>query len=130
MSMIWKRLRLGAAALAVAFILAGALVPPTAFAQTSNPPASATTITALQQALNKQGIAVTVDGILNDDTRAAIRKYQTQHHLSVTGEPDKATLDKLGVVAAQEAAAAPAQALAQPSPMGGQAGSQGAYRVA
>lgn len=37
-------------------------------------------------------------GVLDDETRAAIRQYQSQHHLPVTGEPDKATLDKLGVV--------------------------------
>jgi Ca2+-binding EF-hand superfamily protein len=47
--------------------------------------------------LNKQGVAVTADGVLNNETRAAIRQYQSQHHLPVTGEPDKATLDKLGV---------------------------------
>ena len=58
---------------------------------------SESTIKALQEALNKQGIAVKTDGVLNDETRTAIKKYQTQHHLPVTGEPDKATLDKLGV---------------------------------
>jgi hypothetical protein len=55
------------------------------------------TIKALQQALNSQGIPITATGVLNDETRAAVRKYQTQHHLPVTGDPDKATLDKLGV---------------------------------
>lgn len=67
----------------------------------SPPPAPAAlseaTIRAVQEELNKQGIALKVDGVLNDETRAAIRKYQTQHHLPVTGEPDRATLDKLGV---------------------------------
>ena len=56
------------------------------------------TIKALQEALNKQGIAVRADGAMNDETRNAIRKYQSQHHLPVTGDADKATLDKLGVV--------------------------------
>jgi hypothetical protein len=51
----------------------------------------------MQDALNQQGIAVTANGVLDDKTRAAIRQYQSQHHLAVTGEPDKATLDKLGV---------------------------------
>lgn len=64
-------------------------------------PASATlsesTIKALQDALNKQGIAVKTDGTMDDETRGAIRRYQLQHHLPVTGEADKATLDKLGV---------------------------------
>ncbi len=72
-------------------------------ATTTSPTASAppeATIKSLQEALNKQGIAVKVDGSLTEETRAAIRKYQSQHHLPVTGEPDKATLDKLGVAAA------------------------------
>lgn len=68
-----------------------------AFAQVAPAPAAEATIKALQEALNKQGIAVKVDGVLNDDTRAALRKFQSQHHVPVTGEPDKATLDKLGV---------------------------------
>jgi Putative peptidoglycan binding domain len=55
------------------------------------------TIKALQEALSKQGIAVKADGVLSDETRVAIRTYQSQHHLPVTGEPDTATLDKLGV---------------------------------
>lgn len=71
---------------------------------------SEATIKSLQEALSKQGIAVKVDGILTDETRAAIRKYQSQHHLPVTGEPDKATLDKLGVAVA---GAAPASQSAQ-----------------
>ena len=66
---------------------------------------SEATIKSLQEALNKQGIPVKADGVLTDETRAAIRKYQSQHHLPVTGEPDKATLDKLGV---SVAGAAPA----------------------
>ena len=68
-----------------------------ASAQTASAPAAEATIKALQEALNKQGITVKVDGVLNDDTRAALRKFQSQHHVPVTGEPDKATLDKLGV---------------------------------
>ncbi len=91
----------------------GGGMPFPAHAQTAAPaptaPAglSATTVKALQEALNKQGIAVKVDGVLDDATRAAVKKYQSQHHLPVTGEPDKATLDKLGV-AAQPGAMAPA----------------------
>lgn len=108
-----KCLRAGAAILAVTAVLAG-VTPTGALAQTS-PPASAAvvlseaTIKALQDALNRQGIAVKADGVLNDETRAAIRKYQSVHHLPVTGDPDKATLDKLGVAASQGTAAAPAE---------------------
>jgi peptidoglycan hydrolase-like protein with peptidoglycan-binding domain len=108
-----KCLRSGAVMLAVTAVLWG-VSPTAAFAQTS-PPASAAvvlseaTVKALQDALNRQGIAVKADGVLNDETRAAIRKYQSLHHLPVTGEPDKATLDKLGVAASQDTAAAAAE---------------------
>ena len=116
-----KSVRLGVAALAVAIMFAGASPNSVAFAQ-ATPPApmaaalSEATITALQVALNRQGIAVKADGVLNDETRAAIRKYQTQHHLPVTGEPDKATLDKLGVAARQGTTPAQSPALAQATP--------------
>src|SRR5918994_3887895 len=92
----------GTAILAIGTMLGSALPSSPAFAQTS-PPAATTvvvpesTIRAVQEALAKQGITVKVDGVLNDDTRRAIRTYQSQHHLPVTGDPDKATLDKLGV---------------------------------
>lgn len=104
-----KNVRLAAAAVAATFLLAGALPGMAAFAQTTPPAASTAAvlsepvIKSLQEALNKQGFATKTDGILSDETRAAIRKYQTQHHLPVTGEPDKATLDKLGVAARQSA---------------------------
>jgi peptidoglycan hydrolase-like protein with peptidoglycan-binding domain len=95
-------IRRGAAVLAAAFIL---LAPPSGFVALAQvaPPAPAAAalsepaIKALQDALAKQGIAVKVDGVLSEETRAAIRRYQSQHHLPVTGEPDNATLDKLGV---------------------------------
>lgn len=97
-----------------------------AFAQTATAPASTSlseqTVRALQEALNGQGITVAISGVLNDETRAAIRKYQSQHHLSVTGDPDKATLDKLGVrvsAAPGEPAATAQAAPATPSPMPG-----------
>lgn len=113
MSSTLKCLRFGAAILAVTLVLSGASTMDAA-AQTT-PPASTgvalseATIKALQGALNKQGIVVKADGVLNDETRAAIRRYQTLHHLPVTGEADKATLDKLGVVTSQGSAVAPAQ---------------------
>lgn len=75
--------------------------------QASSSVLSRSTVSALQEALNKQGIAIPVDGVLGAGTRAAIRQFQTQHHLQVTGEPDKATLDKLGVDAGPSAAATP-----------------------
>lgn len=91
---------------ALALALGLAMSPPlvaVAYAQSTSTPSAASTtseatIKAMQEALNKQGIAVRADGVMNDETRNAIRKYQSQHHLPVTGEADKATLDKLGVV--------------------------------
>jgi Putative peptidoglycan binding domain len=101
-----SKLALSSAALILATILA--VNVPTAsgtFAQSMSsqtPPSatlSPTTIKVLQEALNKQGIPVATDGVLNDDTRSAIKYFQSQHHLPVTGEADKSTLDKLGVAA-------------------------------
>lgn len=90
-----------AVALAAVLILTGASLAPPAVAQTGAPTQAAQlsedTVRALQKALNEQGIAVPVDGVLGQATYAAIRQYQTQHHLPVTGEPDAATLEKLGV---------------------------------
>ncbi len=112
MKSLSKNFRLSTTALAVAISIVGSSPNFVAFAQTTPPPAATSgaltepTIRALQDALNKQGIAVKADGVLNDETRAAIRKYQSQHHLPVTGEPDKATLNKLGVIVAQGAAPA------------------------
>lgn len=111
MNSILKYLRLRTALLVITVALVGASSNQVALSQTPPPPATVValpeaTIKALQEALNKQGIAVKADGVLNDETRAAIRKYQSVHHLPVTGEPDKATLDKLGVVVAQGAAPA------------------------
>ncbi|MGE0651572.1 MAG: peptidoglycan-binding domain-containing protein [Alphaproteobacteria bacterium] len=94
-------LTFGTVTLIAAMAMSGGPSHMRALAQSTAPTASApsqeTTIKALQAALNKQGIAVKADGVLNDATRAAIRQYQTQHHLPVTGEPDNATLEKLGV---------------------------------
>ncbi len=106
MKLYLKTSALAAMMAAAATILTPVLASVSAVAQpaTMTAPTTATmpeaTIRSLQEALNKQGIAVKVDGILTEETRAAIRKYQSQHHLPVTGEPDKATLDKLGVTVA------------------------------
>jgi hypothetical protein len=100
MNSILKILAL-ATVLAVTITIVGEWPNDAAFAQTTAPSAVAPlpegTIKAMQDALNQQGIAVTANGVLDDETRAAIRQYQSQHHLAATGEPDKATLDKLGV---------------------------------
>jgi Putative peptidoglycan binding domain len=55
------------------------------------------TIKALQEALKRQDSALKTDGVLGKGTRAAIRRYQAQRGLQVTGDPDAATLSRLGV---------------------------------
>ena len=100
-----KKRRLYSTALVLATALAvnvplgfGGLIQAASAQTPSSSTLADSTIRALQEALNKQGIAVRTDGVMNDETRNAIRKYQSQHHLPVTGDADKATLDKLGVV--------------------------------
>lgn len=104
----------GVMILSLMLTLAGVIAGSPARAQTAAPAAASTlpqaTVKSLQEALNKQGAAVPVDGVLSDATRAAIRAYQSQHHLPVTGEPDGATLGKLGVDAPRGALDADSQA--------------------
>lgn len=132
MNPILKNLMLAAAVLTMTVALTSVAPNFAALAQTTTPSVAASlpaaTVKALQEALNKQGIAVKADGVFGDDTRAAIRQYQSQHHLPVTGEPDKATLDKLGVAGQRSdlptgspaaGAAMPGQAMAGAG-MGGQ----------
>ena len=90
-----KQIRRGAAGLAVAFMLTGVSPSFVAFAQVAAPAAAALpepAIKALQDALNRQGIAVKADGVLNEETRSAILRYQSQHHLPGTGDPDRRRL--------------------------------------
>lgn len=121
MKRVLELFRSGFSILLVAVTLAVIVPHQRAVAQPAVPPATAAlseaTIRALQEALGKQGFAVVVNGALNDETRAAIRKYQSAHHLPVTGEPDKATLDKLGV--RLSAAQSPIVAQGAPTTQGG-----------
>jgi peptidoglycan hydrolase-like protein with peptidoglycan-binding domain len=55
-------------------------------------------ITTLQNTLHKDGFYKgTSNGIIDTPTKQAIRDYQKANKLKVTGEPNKETLDKLGV---------------------------------
>jgi hypothetical protein len=54
-------------------------------------------IQSVQTALNSNGAKLTVDGRMGPKTAAALRSYQHQHSLKVTGQPDAATLKALGV---------------------------------
>jgi hypothetical protein len=55
------------------------------------------TNSGVKQRLNNLGFPCgSEDDELDDDTRAALQKFQNQHHLEVTGEADDATKAKLG----------------------------------
>lgn len=54
-------------------------------------------IMAVQEALNKAGFRLKVDGMMGKHTRAAIRKFQKEHMLKVTGRVDRETRAKLGM---------------------------------
>ncbi len=52
-------------------------------------------VSAVQDALNKEGANLKVDGKYGPKTRAAIKSYQQAHGLKATGHLDKATRDAL-----------------------------------
>jgi photosystem II stability/assembly factor-like uncharacterized protein len=71
----------------------------------TNPPQSSDTVRQAQQALNAAGYNVGVpDGRAGRLTLNAIRKFQTDRHLPMTGKFDKATLSALGLSAIAAAA--------------------------
>lgn len=60
--------------------------------------ASSSTIREMQRRLNARGFDVGApDGILGTKTREALRDFQRSANLSVTGQPDRRTLDALGM---------------------------------
>lgn len=97
-----KALRFPAAAFLLAAVIAASFSSGTIAQTTSSPTTAASTLSqsvikAVQEALNRQGVSVETTGVLDDATRNALRRFQSQHHLPVTGEADRATLGKLGV---------------------------------
>jgi hypothetical protein len=54
-------------------------------------------VRAVQTALTNAGYTLKVDGVAGTQTRAAVERYQRDHHLTPTGTIDRATLDRLGV---------------------------------
>ncbi len=80
---------------------AAAAAPPPAAPPPAAPAPQAMTpgqhIEAVQTALNENGAHLAVDGRMGAKTRAALRTYQHQHHLRVTGRPDSETLSALGI---------------------------------
>ena len=54
-------------------------------------------VKAIQEALNKDGAKLSVDGHLGKQTRAALKAYQSAHGLKTTGHADKKTREALGL---------------------------------
>jgi peptidoglycan hydrolase-like protein with peptidoglycan-binding domain len=54
-------------------------------------------IKAIQEALNKSGAGLKVDGFMGKNTHAALKKFQSEHKLKDTGTADKETIKALGV---------------------------------
>lgn len=59
---------------------------------------SGTRVSVLQQALLSAGITVVVDGDFGPATETAVRTFQTNEGLTVTGVVDAATADALGIL--------------------------------
>ena len=55
------------------------------------------TVMAMQEALNKNGAKLTVDGYTGKKTRAALRNFQKANGLKATGTLNKSTRAKLGL---------------------------------
>ncbi len=78
--------------------LAASLTALPSFAQGSD------NVKAVQQALKDKGLDPgPVDGVNGPKTRAAIKEYQTQQHLTADGRIGPKTLDSLGVKQAEPA---------------------------
>ena len=54
-------------------------------------------VASVQQKLNDQGYKVSVDGVIGNQTREAIRSYQSANNLSPTGQLDSQTMTSLQV---------------------------------
>ena len=52
---------------------------------------------ALQSALNHHGVKTPMSGQLDDETQAALQKFQKREQMAATGMPDFDTLRKLGL---------------------------------
>lgn len=60
-------------------------------------------IIALQNALSKEGLYKgKMDGVWGKKSRLALRTYQKNNHLTVTGEPNQEVLNRLGITNAAE----------------------------
>ena len=68
----------------------------TVITQTAAKQPTQTMVSLIQRGLNEFGFEeIDVDGVMGNQTRKAIRDFQKQFKLSVTGEPDKDLVNKL-----------------------------------
>jgi peptidoglycan hydrolase-like protein with peptidoglycan-binding domain len=54
-------------------------------------------VMAVQKALNGAGFTLKEDGMMGKNTRHALKKYQKDNKLKVTGKADMETMAKLGI---------------------------------
>jgi peptidoglycan hydrolase-like protein with peptidoglycan-binding domain len=54
-------------------------------------------VMAVQKALNGAGFTLKEDGMMGKSTRQALKKYQKDNSLKVTGKADMETMAKLGI---------------------------------
>jgi len=110
MNVITKLAVKGGAALIAGLFCLGAVAPAPALAQdkpamemkakakpAAKKAAPNKAVMTLQEALNKNGAKLAVDGRMGKMTRAALRKYQKDNGLKTTGMADTATRAKLGI---------------------------------
>lgn len=62
---------------------------------------SAETVRQVQRSLNREGYSLSVDGILGPETQAAIRSFQSDNDLDVSGRLNNETLSELDVASDQ-----------------------------
>ncbi|MGE3933007.1 MAG: peptidoglycan-binding protein [Rhodospirillaceae bacterium] len=83
--------------LAAALVCALPFAPALAAAPAHHPAVPKSEVMHVQQALNKDGAGLRVDGIAGPRTERAVLNYQSEHRLKVNGVIDKAVEKSLGV---------------------------------
>jgi len=71
------------------------MVKKAAVKKSAKKPAPNKDVMQIQEALNKEGFNLKVDGFMGPKTKGVLKEYQKKNRLKVTGKADKATLDKL-----------------------------------
>ncbi len=72
-------------------------------------------VKAVQEALNQHGASLKADGIMGRATRKALKKFQKENGLKVTGRIDEPTKEKLGIGAPPAPAESKMEPEQQPS---------------